>query len=70
MNDGPISVIDLKRPPNELVVAVERFKRGTDTMIEYQLCVAKIQRAKYQACIDEGFSAEEALELCKTITVE
>lgn len=29
--------------------------------------IAKIHRAKYLALIDEGFSKDEALELCKNI---
>jgi hypothetical protein len=41
------------------------FKADLPTHIEFQTISAKVQRAKYNACIEEGFNEAEALELCK-----
>lgn len=55
--------------PNEMEDMIRNLKRHLPQMIESQIIFAEIQRAKYDACIQQGFSEKEALELCKNITV-
>lgn len=68
-DDKKVFSIEGHLAPNDLRVALGQIKRAEGEWLEIQRVWAKIQRAKYQACIDEGFSAAEALELCKKITV-
>ena len=41
------------------------FKSDLPVHLEFQELSAKVQKAKYDACIKEGFNEAEALELCK-----
>ena len=44
---------------------VEKLKRLLPLLIENNALLAKMQRAKFVAYVDEGFTAEQALILCK-----
>ena len=45
--------------------AIMEINQNLPLMLEYQIYVAKLCRAKYLALIAEGFTKEEALILCK-----
>ena len=55
-------------PPNklsEMEQLLVDFKSDLPTHLEFQEIQAKVQRAKYLACIKEGFNEAQALELCQ-----
>jgi hypothetical protein len=47
--------------------AVIRMRLMMEPQIEYLKLKAKLQKAKYDALIENGFTPEQALELCKDI---
>ena len=49
----------------ELSNALEVHKRNLPYFIEYEKLQAKVVRQKFLAVIKEGFTVDEALELCK-----
>ena len=51
--------------PLELEIALEQLKLTMPQMCEYQTLLAQQLRAKYDGLIKAGFTAEQALELCK-----
>lgn len=64
MSDKP-KVVSLEQQPDKLAAAIEQLRRGVPNMIEHAALVAKIKRAYYDNLISEGFTNEQALELCK-----
>jgi hypothetical protein len=54
------AVKDLKKNIRDLT-------NNMDLIAEYHLLSAKIIKARYNALIEEGFTKEQALELCKLI---
>ena len=53
--------------PNAMKEALRNLKEVQGEMIEYQAIQAKLHREKYDALILEGFTSEQALELCKVL---
>lgn len=53
--------------PDELKMALREMQKSMDSMDEYMTLIAKITKAKYDALIEEGFTHEDAIELCKNI---
>lgn len=47
--------------------ATRRLQESLPQIIEFQIVMAKIHKAKYDALIAEGFTEAQALELCKTV---
>ena len=54
---------------DELRQALETHRRNLPLLIEYEQLQAQVTRKKFLALIDEGFTANEALELCKEQTI-
>lgn len=52
---------------NDMRAAVEQMKRHLPELIEYAKLQAKIRKAHYDALLAEGFTAEQAIELCKAV---
>jgi len=52
---------------DEFKAALEAMKREMSNYIEYQKLIAKLQREKYNALLNEGFKPEEALVLCQQV---
>lgn len=50
---------------NVLKGEVERMKRELPELIAYQQLRAQLTKAHFDALVSQGFSAEQALELCK-----
>ena len=51
----------------ELLEALTKMKDNMVAMSELVLMQAKLHKEKYNACIEEGFTKGQALELCKQI---
>ena len=49
---------------NEIVKSLEIIKRNLPVFIEYQQLIAKIRWAYYLELIAQGFTEEQALEIC------
>ena len=52
---------------DKMRAAVEEMKRSLPTWIEHAELTAKIRRASYEAHIAQGFTPEQALELCRSM---
>ena len=63
--DEKLKVIKFPEQLSELQKALVVLRQNLNMMIEYEEIRAKIIRAKYNFLIAEGFTKEEALELCK-----
>lgn len=63
-DEKPVRLIP-KAQPDNLLKALQSVVRNQAAIIEYNAIDAKIKRAKYLALIEEGFTKEEALELCR-----
>ena len=51
--------------PDEMRDELRKLQANIQTVLESQAIVAQITRAKYDALITQGFTQEQALELCK-----
>ena len=49
---------------NEIRAEIEHMKRHMDDIQEYNALQAKILRAHFEALVAEGFTPEQALDLC------
>lgn len=47
--------------------AVKELKENMPAMLEHIILTARLTKAKYDALIKEGFTKEQAIELCKTL---
>lgn len=50
---------------DKLLADMEKSKRAVDALIGFTGHIAKLKRAQYLAYVSEGFTPEQALELCK-----
>lgn len=50
---------------SEIAASIEKAKRDIDSMIDMVKLVARLRYESYKAHIDQGFTSEQALELCK-----
>lgn len=67
MSDDKIKVLPpiLPQATDELRAALEIHRRNLPFLKEYQQLQAQVTMAKYKALRAEGFTNQEALELCK-----
>lgn len=56
-----------KGAPDAIAQAVGEMRERLPAMIEHQRIIVKLQRETYDAAIKEGFTPNQALELCKGI---
>ena len=49
--------------------AIADMKRQLPEMMELSVLLAKLRMASFKAHCDAGFSAEQALELCKSLDI-
>jgi len=52
---------------NEDLAAIENLKRNFPAVVEHVKIFAKMRKASYDAHIKEGFTKDQALELCKKL---
>lgn len=62
-NGGP-KLVELPAQKNEAAAMGDAVRRQLAAIVENATTLAKIRRANYLAYIAEGFTAQEALELC------
>jgi len=53
--------------PNVMKEAIRNMTENLPMLIEHATLMAKLHRAKFLALKAEGFSDQEALELCKVV---
>jgi len=63
MSDEKVREVDFVKNPDK--EAMEKLRRALPQLIELEIIRAKVAKAKYDALINEGFTAEQALEMCK-----
>ncbi len=61
-----MNIVDLPET-NKLESALATFKTNFKYLVEYQQLLAQLRKSSYDAHIEQGFTAEEALELCKQV---
>ena len=52
-------------PHVALAMAVKQLRDNLPALMEVEVLNARVTRAKYIALCNEGFTSEQALELCK-----
>lgn len=50
---------------DELAGVIEKLRRNLENQIELGRLLAKVRRANYLAYVAEGFTDQQALELCQ-----
>ena len=66
LDDGAkVGMRDDNNQPKSMSGMVEKMRADMDQHIMYTKLAAKLTRVKYEALVSEGFSAAEALEMCK-----
>ena len=53
--------------PNGIAEAVRSFRKNLPLLIEHSVMMAELHWAKYEALKEQGFSDQQALELCKHV---
>lgn len=64
MSDKP-SLSDLIGPDHKLRASMEHIARNIELFCKAAEASAEIRRASYNAALKQGFTKDEALELCK-----
>jgi len=54
---------------DEMRATLEQMKRQLPVFLEYTQTLAKIRKTAFDAHVAEGFSEDQALELCKTLSL-
>ena len=60
-----MSIEQLPTAKNKMAIAARDLRDQLNAAIELQQLIAKITWAHYQALTEQGFTKEQALELCK-----
>ena len=66
-NRENITVLEGGGKPNMTKDMVRKLRSELPVMIEYMAVMAELQRAKFDALKSQGFTDEQALELCKQV---
>ncbi len=63
-----IHIINGKAKPNITKEALRKLQEEFPLFVEHMKMMAKLQRAKFEALKENGFTESQALELCKNIS--
>ena len=66
-DNGDLKVVEIKLPLTDSQLDIEQMRKSMPGMMEGNKMLAKVLRSKYDALLGEGFTKQEALELCKTL---
>lgn len=58
---------NVKEFPMEIQAAVNKMKVNMTALEEYQRVTARLQREKYNALLEQGFSEQQAVFLCQRV---
>lgn len=53
--------------PDKTAEALRQMRASLAVLIEYQAMNAQIIRARYEALLKEGFSEQQAIDLCRSL---
>lgn len=67
MSNDKITVLHGGATKNELKAAIRTMRDNLPDMIEHMNLMAQLHKAKFDALKEQGFSDEQALELCKQV---
>ncbi len=65
MKKDAVKAVDFEK--DDIRAGLELLRRNVEIMIEYSRLKAKIRRQSFLAHIEQGFTEDQALELCKEI---
>lgn len=65
MNTPQLKLASRREVPDATLVSLRQLQEQLPTILQAQKCVAQMTRARYLAMLEEGFTEEQALELCK-----
>ena len=65
MKKDNIKAVDFEK--DDMQAALEMLKRNLEVIGEYSKVKAKIRRQSFLAHVQQGFTEEQALELCKEL---
>lgn len=68
-HNDKLTLLNGGNTPNVAQDALRELKAGLKSQIELQAVVAQIQKAKFDALIEHGFTEAQALELSKSIMI-
>ena len=61
---APVNIVNLPQR-DEMLAAVEELRRAAPALMQAAPIIAKIRRAHFVALVAEGFTADQALDLCR-----
>lgn len=54
---------------DEAMASHETLKRAMPVFLKHVVLIAELRKASYDAHLIQGFTVEQALELCKTLSI-
>jgi hypothetical protein len=64
-NDKGLSVVQINAKPSELETCMADMQRNLPMLKKYQRLQASVIWERYNALVAEGFTANQAVELCR-----